>query len=211
MCVRYAGAGESAQRWGGAPKTAMERRILTAADLFPGEVGGFATDGGELVEARWGMQPFWAKDPHFGKKNAYNARSETIREKPTFRGAFKARRCVIPASAFYERADGRWLRVLPKQGDLFLFAGLWEVPNEATDGLPTYTMVTTVPNRAVEEVHDRMPVVLSPEDAQEWMSPDAVLDDLAALLVPCPPEWTTIEDAGPVGGKKPKKEEPGLF
>lgn len=210
MCVRYVGAGSSARRWGNAPKTATERG-LTTGDLFPGEVGGFATRDSELVEARWGLQPSWAKDPHFGKRNAYNARSETLSEKPTFRSAFRLRRCVIPAGAFYERAEGRWLRVEPAQGDLFLFAALWEEPNEATEGLPTYTMVTTTPNEAVEEVHDRMPVVLSPEGAGGWMDPDAVLDDLRALLAPCPPEWTRIEDAGPISRKKAKDEEPGLF
>lgn len=210
MCVRYASSGDAARRWGNAPKTATERGIVTG-ELFPGEVGGYATADGELIEARWGLQPFWAKDAGFGRRNAYNARGETLSEKPTFRNAFRLRRCVLPASAFYERAEGRWLRVEPTEGEGFLFAGLWEEANERTEGLPTYTMVTTEPNAAVGEVHDRMPVVLSPEDAGAWMDPDAALDELRALLLPCPPEWTRIEDAGPISRKKAKPEEPGLF
>ena len=211
MCVRYVGVEARNGRWSLAPKTAAERELRAGGSLFPGETGAFATHDGELVEARWGLQPSWAKAPHFGRKNAYNARSETLTEKPTFRNAFKQRRCVIPAAAFYERAEGRWLRVEPAQGDLFLFAALWEAPNERTEGLPTYTMVTTTPNKAVEEVHDRMPVVLSIEDAGGWMDPDAVLDELSALLLPCPPEWTRIEDSGPISRKKEKPKEPGLF
>ena len=132
-------------------------------------------------------------------------------EKPTFREAFKRRRCAIPAEAFYERAEGRWLRVSPAQGELFAFAGLWEEPNERTAGMPTYTMVTTEPNESVGEVHDRMPVVLTPGTEGLWMSGDSPLDLLRELLVPCPAEWTKVEDAGPTSRKKEKPEKPGLF
>lgn len=81
MCVRYVGVDSRAER-------AAEKVGRLDRSLFPGENGLFVRRGGEVVEGRWGLQPFWAKDPHFGKKNAYNARCETVHEKPTFRSAF---------------------------------------------------------------------------------------------------------------------------
>ena len=162
-------------------------------DRFPGDVAAYVAHGGEVVEGRWGLQPAWAKDPHFGRKNAYNARAETVAEKPTFRTAYRHRRCVVPAAAFYERAEGRWLRVLPREGS-FAIAGLFE------EG--TFTMVTTEPNLAIAELHDRMPVILDPSDVAGWLDPEADPRELHALLVPCPPEWTTVEDAGSVGGRR---------
>ena len=215
MCVRYVGIDPRSNRVRERLGLFDPSDVPVVGESFPGDDGLILKmdeeRGRVLTVARWGLQPGWAKDERFGKKNAYNARSETVAEKPTFRGPFRHRRCVIPSGGFYERAEGRWLRVSPAQGDLFLYAGLWEEPNEVTAGLPTFTMVTTEPNERIGEVHDRMPVVLAPEDAGAWMSPDAILDELRALLVPCPAEWTTVEDAGPVSRKKERPEEPGLF
>jgi len=178
-------------------------------DRFPGDEGAFVAPGGELVEARWGLQPPWAEDPNFGRKNAYNARGETVAEKPTFRAAFRARRCVIPASAFYERSEGRWRRILPTHDDAFALAGLFERANERSEE-PTYTMVTTEPNLAVAEVHDRMPVVLATRDVEAWLDPKADLRELHALLIPCPPEWIRVEDGGPIGRRR-RPAPAGLF
>jgi putative SOS response-associated peptidase YedK len=124
-----------------------------------------------------------------------------VAEKPTFRGPFKSRRCVVPAEALYERAKGRWLRILPKHGDLFLIAAQWEEANERTEGLPTYTLVTTEPNEAVAHAHNRMPVILDPDAITEWLSLDAPAEGLRSHMVPCPPEWTVVEDAGLVARK----------
>lgn len=214
MCVRYVGVDPRNERVRERLGLSDATDVPPVGEAFPGDQGLILRPDEErgrvLTVARWGLQPPWAQDERFGKKNAYNARSETVGEKPTFRHAFRHRRCVIPAGAFYERADGRWLRVSPAQGDLFVFAGLWEPANERTTGLDTYTMVTTEPNVTVGEFHDRMPVILAPEDAGLWMSADAPLDLLRDMLAPCPPEWVRIEDAGPVSNSK-KDEEPGLF
>lgn len=179
-------------------------------DHFPGDESEVFAAGGEVLLARWGLQSAWAKEADFGKRSAYNARAETVAEKPTFRSAFRHRRCVVPAAAFYERAEGRWLRISPTEEVSFAIAGLWEEPNEHTHGLPTFTMVTTEPNLLVGEVHDRMPVVLSASDVEGWVDPRADVRDLHGLLVPCPPEWLRIEDAGAVGGRR-RAEEPRLF
>lgn len=174
-------------------------------ELFPGEMGEvIKAEEGEkrLVAARWGLTPHWAKEANYGKKHAYNARSETIREKPTFRDAFKKRRCIVPATAIYERAEGHWLRLIPTQAEAFAIAGLWEPANDVSDRI-TFTMATTEPNAVVGEVHDRMPVILAEDDMALWMAEDAPVEGLRSLLVPCPPEWLQIEDAGPIVRKSP--------
>lgn len=87
---------------------------------------------------------------------------------------------------------------MPQHEESFTIAALWEEPNELTDGLPTYTMVTTEPNIAVEHVHDRMPVILDPDAAATWMDLEAPPELVKALMCACPPQWIGIEDAGPV-------------
>ena len=204
MCVRYVGIDPQRERTEHLRDAYRDVEMpgdVWKQDRFPGDVGEYVTHGGERAEGRWGLQPAWAKDPDFGRKNAYNARAETVAEKPTFRSAFRRRRCVVPAAAFYERAAGRWLRVSPHEG-LFSIAGLFE------EG--TFTMVTTEPNLAIADLHDRMPVLLAPSDVAGWLDPEADLRELRALLVPCPPEWTTLADAGPVGGRR-KAAEASLF
>jgi putative SOS response-associated peptidase YedK len=180
-------------------------------DAFPGERSPIIVrdeeHGTRLVAATWGLMPFWAKESTFGKKNAYNARRETVHEKPTFAKAFKARRCLIPATGFYERANKRWLKMGPKD-DVFAIAGLFEPPNKMAEET-TFTMITTDPNQVVEEYHDRMPVILAEEDYAAWMDPATPIPDLLALLLPCDPSFMTVEDAGPIGAPRvPKGESP---
>ena len=193
MCVRFTPA-------------VQQVPLPGTGDAFPGsETAILIPENGEelLVGARWGLVPPWAKSPDFGRKNAYNARAETVAEKPSFRAAFRHGRCVVPAAAFYERAEGRWIRLSPKEGETsFALAGLSERANDVSP-VRTFTMVTTEPNEAVADVHDRMPVVLAPEDVGAWLDPEADPSELHALLLPCPPEWLSVEDAGPVGGRRP--------
>jgi len=125
---------------------------------------------------RWGLVPHWAKDPSIGLRTI-NAMSETAAEKPAFRDAISLRRCLIPADGFYE-----WKRTGPKtkqayqfdlaNGSPFAFAGLWERwhgPDRKI--LETCTILTTTPNALVSNVHDRMPVILSPDDYDIWLDP----------------------------------------
>jgi len=179
--------------------------------IFPydrGQVLTWDADGDfTTIDVQWGLLPFWAKkgpkgsevpDPLYGKKNAYNARAETVSEKPTFRGAFKKRRCLVPAYSFYERGDKRWLRVRQPDDAIMCFAGLWEPRYEALSEVPTFTFVTTEPNAAMGKVHDRMPVILGPDQYDFWLNPASDLDEIKRLLVPCPDEWLIIEDAGEI-------------
>jgi putative SOS response-associated peptidase YedK len=146
-----------------------------------------------LERMRWGLVPFWAPDLKVGSQ-MINARCETIREKPAFREAVRTRRCLVPASGFYE-----WLRLGPKakqpvhirrsDGRPLVFAGLWEEWGPREQPVRTYTVVTTSANKVLERIHDRMPVILSEQDARAWLRPDTPVGTACELLRPCPPEW----------------------
>ncbi len=152
-----------------------------------------------LSAYRWGLVPPWAKDPSFGV-HAFNARAESIDEKPAFRTAVAKHRCLIPADAFYE-----WRRepsgepkssakrqpwcFRPVDGGLIAFAGLWQAwrrrGDELGEWLLTCTIITTDANRTVAQVHSRMPVVLEPEAWGKWLSPAPLAPvELHSLLQP---------------------------
>ena len=127
-------------------------------------------------EFRWGLVPSWAKDEAIGN-NLINARAETLTEKPSFKNAFRARRCIIPASGFYEWAKKGAGAKQPfyfyiRDKPVFGFAGLWEEWTDKQTGetLETCTIITTEANEVLESVHDRMPVILKPEDYDAWLN-----------------------------------------
>lgn len=145
---------------------------------------------------RWGFIPGWVKEVKPGKP-LINARGETVAEKPSFRNAMKRRRCLIPADGFYEwlgDVPGRKIPYFIHRADdgLFAFAGLWEHWMGA-DGseIETGVIITTEPNREVSQVHDRMPVVIAPEDHETWLTGD---DKAAAALIrPAPDDYFVLE------------------
>jgi putative SOS response-associated peptidase YedK len=144
----------------------------------------------------WGLIPSWAKDPSIGSR-MINARAETVHEKPSFRSAFKRRRCLILADGFYE-----WRKIKPERGkeykvptyiklnsgQPFAFAGLWEDWHNG-DGsqILSCTIITTRPNAMMADIHNRMPVILAEKDYSTWLqSHEAEPEPLKALLVPYP-------------------------
>ena len=146
-----------------------------------------------ISQLKWGLVPFWAKDESIGNK-LINARAETVSEKPSFREAFKSRRCIIPASGFYE-----WKRqsagakqpfyFYMKEKEVFGFAGLWEtwIDKQTGEELETCTIITTEANDVLKPVHDRMPVILKPEDYNEWLdSKEKNTEKLQKFLAPYP-------------------------
>jgi putative SOS response-associated peptidase YedK len=143
-----------------------------------------------LVEMQWGLIPSWSKQPR-AQFSTINARAETIAKSPVFRGPFKSRRCLVPASGFYE-----WQRVGDrkqpfcirlKDDDLFAFAGLYDVWHDA-DGneLYSYTVITTTPNELVAPIHNRMPVILRRDDEDAWLNKETEPGRLMSLLVAYP-------------------------
>lgn len=150
----------------------------------------------ELALMKWGLVPFWADDPSIGSR-LINARAEGIEAKPAYRAAFKSRRCVVPVSGFYEwkksggpARGGRPAKqpyyITPAEGGIMVLAGLWEVWDQGDGPLETFTIITTTPNEMVAELHDRMPVVLQPEDAGAWLRPETGREEALALLKPAP-------------------------
>ncbi len=151
--------------------------------------------GNLAASLRWGLVPSWAKDPKIGNRMT-NARCETISEKPSFRGAFRYRRCLIPVSGFYE-----WLRVGKQKHPFyfvpsieetpFAFAGLWETWTDPSGAeLLTCTIITTQANAVMSPVHHRMPVILDPSSFDFWLDLDnRDTRELQSLLAPCPEDW----------------------
>ncbi len=136
---------------------------------------------------RWGLIPSWSKDPTIGAK-LINARSETVAEKPSFRSAFKQRRCLILADGFYEwrKQSGKkqpfYFRL--ENGSPFAFAGLWERWDSEDSRLETCTILTTEANQTVAQVHDRMPVILKADSYDRWLDPSQPPALLQELLRP---------------------------
>ncbi len=127
---------------------------------------------------QWGLIPSWAKAPTIGSR-LINARAETASEKPSFRAAFKRRRCLVLADGFYEwqqlanRKAKQPYYIFLKDHQPFAFAGLWEHwtdPNSGSE-LQSCTILTTAPNKLMEPIHNRMPVILPPEDYADWLDP----------------------------------------
>lgn len=152
-------------------------------------------EGRRLEMLRWGLIPSWAKDPAIGNK-MINARAETVAEKPSYRTAFRKRRCLVPVGGFYEwKREGKtkvphWIH--PADGGVATFAGLWErwYP-EGAEPVTTFTVLTTGANGFMAPIHDRMPVLVEPGDRDAWLGPDTPAEELLALLRPCPDDRLT--------------------
>ena len=154
------------------------------------------TEDGEIEFFHWGLIPHWAKDPKIGNR-MINARSETLAEKPSFRNAYKRRRCLILSDGYYEwqKIPGDRLKqpvyIRLKSQEPFALAGLWETwQTEKMDApLRSCTIITCPPNALLAEIHHRMPVILPQDAYAEWLAPDErSADVLQPLLIPYPDE-----------------------
>jgi putative SOS response-associated peptidase YedK len=155
------------------PAYAPRYNIAPTAKLLVVRKG---SGGAQAAQVRWGLVPRWAKDPSMGAR-MNNARAETAAEKPSFREAFRRRRCLIPANGFYEwKAEGGIKQpyyIHPAGGVLFAFAGLWESWSDPRGGQPpleTCAILTTDANQTMAAVHERMPVIVSPVEYSAWLS-----------------------------------------
>ena len=152
------------------------------------EVGGY-----ELANMRWGLIPAWSKEPRTSYAT-FNARAGTIAERPAFRAAYRSRRCLVPASGFYEwrEEQGRkppWY-FSAADGQELAFAGLsgeWHGPDAPP--LLSCTVIVGTANKVVEPIHDRMVVSLGPEDYATWLDPKQARSSIDHLLRPCPADW----------------------
>lgn len=177
MCGRFAFYSPSeatAALFGVSGALPVEARYNIAPTQYVAAIRNGEDNGRELVMLRWGLVPFWAKDPSIGNR-MINARAETVAEKPAFRAAYRHRRCLVLADGFYE-----WHRegsiktpyyISRADGQPFAFAALWENWNskETDESIQSTTLITTEANEFMASLHHRMPVVLTPDTAGPWL------------------------------------------
>lgn len=170
---------------GQVPALAPRYNIAPSAEVLI--VRGAAQNTRSAALVRWGLVPHWAKDATIGAK-LNNARAETAAVKPSFRDAYRKRRCLVPASGYYEwRAEGKVKQpyyIHPSESTLCAFAGLWESWNGPGGPLETCAILTTDANEKLALIHDRMPVIIAPDHYGRWLDhrPE---NEVADLLRPC--------------------------
>jgi putative SOS response-associated peptidase YedK len=193
-------------------KTAYRPRFNAAPSQNLAVISNAAPD--QLSYFKWGLIPFWAKDPAIGNK-LINAKGETIDEKASFKNPFKRKRCLVLSDGFYEwkrisQKEKIPYRIVMKEKDLFCMAGLWD-SWKSPDGemINSFTIITTSPNELMKNIHTRMPVILSPENEKEWLTNDDP-DFLKSILTPYPFEKM---DAFPVSRlvNSPVNDEPKVM
>src|SRR6516164_9616670 len=156
----------------------------------------------KLTAAKWGLVT--NPDQHGRRRYLINAKAETVESRPSFAEAFDQRRCVIPASGFYEWTGPSYARqpfwIYRRDGDLLLFAGLYQDAEKNELGTQSaFTIVTCAANPTLATIHDRMPVILSDRDADDWMNPGEQEPlSLKALLIPAPEALLLVEPASPL-------------
>jgi putative SOS response-associated peptidase YedK len=164
-------------------------------NIAPGSTNPVITvhERAEAIMMQWGLVPHWAKDIK-ATHRPINARAESLMEKPMFRELLRNKRCLVPASGFFEwkHEDGRKVPfyIHVKDDPVFGFAGLYDVwHNPAGTTLQTYTIITTSPNELMAPIHNRMPVILKQNDEMRWLSRDILpADEIEQILSPYPAE-----------------------
>ncbi len=189
------------------PQPALEERFDATAttpipqryNIAPGDDLAAITNTtpDEISLLRWGFVPHWADDPTIGYR-MINARAETVDEKPAYQAAFKDRRCLVLADGFYEwqgdRSNKEPYRITRADQEPFAMAGIWETWESNGERLTSLSIITTDANEVVAPIHDRMPVILAPDDEDRWLE-STEPTQLKRLLGPCPSEFL---DAYPV-------------
>jgi putative SOS response-associated peptidase YedK len=222
MCGRYqpSSSAEEIARWftttGPLPNT-RPRYNAAPTDSHPVVLRDWDSGERRLETLRWGLIPFWAKDGKIGY-STINAKAETVAVAPAFREAFKSRRCLVPADGYYEwkKLDAKTkqpYRFCLADGGLMGFAGLWERWKDPASGetIKSFTIITGAPNPLGADVHDRMPVILAPDDYPRWLGEEpASAEALRALLRPYPAEPMRVYPIGPAIGNV-KNEGPALI
>ncbi|MFP4369654.1 MAG: SOS response-associated peptidase [Candidatus Kapaibacterium sp.] len=192
MCGRFAMTATTEDIENLLPELGPDAEIEARYNIAPTQnIAAILGDGsGKIRKLRWGLVPFWADDPSIGNR-MINARGETLNEKPSFKKLIKSRRCLIIATGFYEwKKSGKEkipYYIKMKDGKPFTFAGLWDVWNKGEEPLTTATIITTVPNEMISDIHNRMPAIIMPEHRELWLSTETVsIEMLLAAIGPYP-------------------------
>jgi putative SOS response-associated peptidase YedK len=222
MCGRYALAQEHEAlriRFGFSEESAPAFTHSPRFNIAPTQIAPIITNGQEmkLRAMRWGLIPHWAKDAAIGN-SLINARADTVAEKPSFRDSFKKRRCLVPATGFFEwkkeplSKSKQPFFIGARNRDIFSFAGLWSLWKnpETAEEMLSYTILTTEPNELMREIHNRMPVMLPAEREKDWLDLASSPGLLRELLAPYPAE---LMDAFPVSKvvNSPRNDSPACI
>ena len=197
MCGRFAYFGEGYQGYSSLELPPLPT-LFTSYNIAPSqEILALRKDPesgqAEWAMLRWGLVPFWSKTAKT-KSVLINARAEGIEQKPSFRGPFKYRRCIVPASGFYE-----WLRkndagkqayfIRPRDAGYLAFAGIWDHwQGEGGEVIESCAIITIEANSVLRAIHDRMPVILGADDVAAWLATATGKKEVLRLLQPCPEE-----------------------
>jgi putative SOS response-associated peptidase YedK len=189
-------------KWNGAPSQEL---LVIRRNHDTGKVS--------LDPLRWGLIPYWSKDPKGGRK-PINAKSETVDKLPMFRDAYRRRRCILPIDGFFEwkAIKGQKAKqpyaIAMKDGKPFGIGGLWENWKDPTSGewVRTFAVITTDANELVAEIHDRMPLILAPKDYERWLGDEP---DPRDLMLPFPPDPMRM---WPISTRvnKPENDDPSI-
>jgi putative SOS response-associated peptidase YedK len=222
MCGRYGFSVNDAKEVYERCDTWNELADLTARyNVAPGQMNPVITSHSpnEISRMFWGLIPHWAKDDT-QKFRTINARAETAATSPAYREPFRHTRCIVPATGFYEpdklhyaKPPFPWHYFQLKDQKIFGFAGLYDIWKDKQTGreIKSYTIITTTPNRLVGTIHDRMPVILHPEDEATWLNPDIVEPErLLPLLKSYPAEKMKAWRVGDAA-RNPQNDYPELL
>jgi len=188
MCGRfafYSPAEATAALFGASAPVPVEPRYNIAPTQYVVAIREIENQERDLTMLRWGLIPSWAKDPSIGSR-MINARAETVAEKPSFRAAYRRRRCLVPADGFYEwhqEGTGKTPYFIScASGAPFAFAGLWESwrGKDDSESIQSVTLITTAADTFMSSLHHRMPVILTPTTADLWLAGDEILAEYAA-------------------------------
>jgi putative SOS response-associated peptidase YedK len=203
MNVRDSRVGNYPPRWNGAPGQEL---LVIRRNHQTGQVS--------LDPLRWGLIPYWCEDPTGGRK-PINAKAETVARLPTFREAYRKRRCILPVDGFFEWKAIKGQRakqpytIAMKDGSPFGIAGIWENWKEPSSGewIRTFAIITTDANELVAEIHDRMPVILPVSGYVRWLSEE---EDPSELMRPFPSEAMRM---WPISTRvnKPENDDPSIL
>lgn len=204
MCGRFTLAKDAKDLKRGFPELPVDARMRPRYNISPSQpVSAWLADPSPRLEIfSWGLIPPWSKDPAFGAK-CINARAETLKEKASFKTAYRRKRCLIPADGWYEWMRGRGGAKLPvrfrrKDEEAFVFGGLWEEWHDKDGGMIlSCTIITTRANALVRKVHPRMPVVMREEDLYAWLHPETREVDLDRMMEPIAADDFTFDRVSP--------------
>lgn len=167
---------------------------LPLYNISPGSFCPVITKNGEreMHILRWGLIPRWAKDPRIGYK-LINARAESANEKPSFKDSFHNRRCLIPATGFYEWKDGLPYYIRLKSQNIFSMGGIYDYWKDGENQLlQTFAVITTSANQVIEKVHNRMPVIIEKQNENLWLDQTSDISHVISLLKPYKNEQTIM-------------------